>query len=180
MTDPRQDAAGRASDIAGTGAIVKWTACLLLAGVAACTEPTPTAAPSPGEATAESPSMNAGLPTTVNQSATADQPAPPPPAAAREDYVARGQEPGWLLKVADGWIDYQGNYGETKIRVPAPAPRTSANGLRYETERLTIEVTHSRCNDAMSGHGYADQVKIIADGEAYDGCGGERRADWDV
>ena len=43
-----------------------------------------------------------------------------------------------------------------------------------------VDVTHGRCNDAMSGHGFADQVMVIADGETYRGCGGERRTDWDV
>jgi uncharacterized membrane protein len=31
----------------------------------------------------------------------------------------------------------------------------------------------------MSGHGYAHQVMVIADGETYHGCGGDRRTDWD-
>jgi uncharacterized membrane protein len=31
----------------------------------------------------------------------------------------------------------------------------------------------------MSGHGYADQVIVTADGETYRGCGGQRRTDWD-
>jgi hypothetical protein len=34
----------------------------------------------------------------------------------------------------------------------------SFNGLRYETARLTVDITYVRCNDAMSGHGYAHQV----------------------
>jgi uncharacterized membrane protein len=32
----------------------------------------------------------------------------------------------------------------------------------------------------MSGHGYEHKVKVIADGETYDGCGGTRRPDWDM
>ena len=98
---------------------------------------------------------------------------------AQETYTARGQEPGWLLTIAGGTIDYQGNYGEKRINVPRPEPRTSFNGHRYETQRLIVDVTHGRCNDAMSGHGFADQVMVIADGETYRGCGGERRSDWD-
>ena len=97
-----------------------------------------------------------------------------------EAYVARGQEPGWIVTIVDGRIDYQGDYGETRIVVPAPPPRTTFNGHRYETPRLIVDVTHGRCNDAMSGHGYADTVMVIADGETYRGCGGERRTDWDV
>ena len=94
-------------------------------------------------------------------------------------YRALGQEPGWALTIAGGQIDYQGNYGEKRIRVPAPAPRTTFNGHRYETRRLIVDVTHGRCNDVMSGHGYSDQVMVIADGETYRGCGGQRRPDWD-
>ena len=110
---------------------------------------------------------------------TPPPPTPAVPAPAQERYTARGQEPGWALTIANGRIDYVGNYGEKKINVARPDPRTTFNGHRYETQRLIVDVTHGRCNDAMSGHGYADQVMVIADGETYRGCGGERRADWD-
>jgi len=101
----------------------------------------------------------------------------PPQADA---YRALGQEPGWNVAIADGRMTYIGDYGETRISVPAPEPRPTVNGLRYETERLTIDITYARCNDSMSGHGYEHQVLVIADGEAVRGCGGERRPDWDV
>ena len=110
---------------------------------------------------------------------TTEPPASPGQRPAGETYTARGQEPGWALRIASGWIDYMGNYGEKKISVPRPDPRTTFNGHRYETPRLIVDVTHGRCNDVMSGHGYADQVMVIAGGEAYRGCGGERRTDWD-
>jgi uncharacterized membrane protein len=106
-------------------------------------------------------------------------PAPPASGPAAETYFARGQEPGWTVTIANGRIDYVGNYGEKRIIVPRPDPRTTFNGHRYETARLVVDVTHGRCNDAMSGHGYADQVSVTADGETYPGCGGERRTDWD-
>ena len=99
----------------------------------------------------------------------------PTPAA----YRAIGQEPGWTLTIADGRMLYVGDYGETRIDVAAPEPRTSFNGHRYETARLTVDVTHGRCNDAMSGRGYADQVLVIAGGKSVRGCGGERRPEWD-
>ena len=101
-----------------------------------------------------------------------------PPAPQR--YTARGQEPGWALTIDRGRIDYRGHYGEKRIVVRRPEARTTFNGHRYETPRLIVDVTHSRCNDAMSGHGYADQVMVIADGETFRGCGGERRVDWDT
>ena len=109
--------------------------------------------------------------------------APAPPAAgktAEQPYTARGQEPGWALTMVDGRIDYQGNYGDVRIQVAAPAPQAIANGRRYVTLRLTVEVVKTRCNDAMSGQGFDDKVKVIADGETYEGCGGKRRPDLDM
>lgn len=101
------------------------------------------------------------------------------PVSTAENYTARGQEPGWLVTIAEGRIDYQGNYGEKRINVARPGPRTTFNGHRYETPRLIVDVTHGRCNDAMSGLGFADKVTVTADGETFHGCGGERRPDWD-
>lgn len=106
-------------------------------------------------------------------------PTPVPDGPAQENYVARGQEPGWIVTIANGRIDYVGDYGETRINVARPDPRTTFNGHRYETPRLTVDVTHGRCNDAMSGHGYADTVMVIAGGKTVTGCGGTRRTDWD-
>jgi uncharacterized membrane protein len=103
-----------------------------------------------------------------------------PPAAQHETYRALGQEPGWALLIANGRMDYTGDYGETRITAPRPDPRTTFNGHRYESPRLTVDVTHGRCNDAMSGHGYADTVTVTADGKTVRGCGGERRPDWDM
>ena len=97
----------------------------------------------------------------------------------QEVYRALGQEPGWSLRIAGGTIDYTGDYGETRIVVPRPEPRTTFNGRRYETPRIVVDITHGRCNDAMSGHGYSDQVMVMAGGRTVRGCGGERRTDWD-
>jgi len=113
-------------------------------------------------------------------SADDSRPSPAPAPAPSAAYTARGQEPGWLLTIDGGRLDYAGNYGEKKIDVPAPAPRTTFNGHRYETARLVVDITHVRCNDAMSGQGFADQVTVTADGETFKGCGGERRTDWDM
>ncbi len=109
-------------------------------------------------------------------------PLPPAPAGKTVEppYSARGQEPGWALSIIDGRIDYQGNYGDVHIQVDAPAPKPIAKGRRYVTPRLTVEIVHARCNDAMSGQGYEDKVKVVAGGAAYEGCGGERRTDWDM
>ncbi len=99
-----------------------------------------------------------------------------PPAPPREDgariYTARGNEPGWILKMDGKTIDYEGDYGETKIRVTAPEPRPSFNGMRHVTDRLTVDITYSACTDDMSGKRFTDTVSVIADGKQVSGCGG--------
>jgi uncharacterized membrane protein len=111
---------------------------------------------------------------------TGETPRPGGTDPARERYEARGQEPGWHLLIHGGRIDFTGNYGEKNISVARPDPRPSINGRRYATSRLTVDVTYSRCNDAMSGFGFEHQVMITADGETYDGCGGARKHEWDM
>ena len=108
---------------------------------------------------------------------TAPAPVTAPPAEA---YRALGQEPGWNLTIANGRIDYVGDYGETRINVPAPEPIIAINGHVYRTPRLEVHISHGRCNDVMSGHGYSDNVMVIADGKTVRGCGGGRRPDWDM
>lgn len=98
---------------------------------------------------------------------------------APEGYRALGQEPGWALSIANGRIDYVGDYGETRINVAAPPPITAINGHVYQAGRLQVHIGHGRCNDVMSGHGYSDSVMVIADGKTVRGCGGERKPEWD-
>ena len=114
--------------------------------------------------------------------------APAPPAGtgapdvdpSQEHYEARGQEPGWRLVIRERRIVYTGDYGAKIINVARPDPRPSFNGRRYETPRLTVDVTYVRCNDAMSGHGFEHQVLVTADGESLRGCGGARKPEWDM
>ena len=104
----------------------------------------------------------------------------PAPGPIQEHYEARGQEPGCDLRIHEGRLDYSGNYGEVRITELRPEPRPTANGRRYQTRRLTVDIVYTRCNDAMSGHGYEHQVAVTADGQTFRGCGGPRRRDWDV
>ena len=107
-------------------------------------------------------------------------PPPQPQQPAQESYQARGNEPGWSVTIHDGRIDYVGAYGEKRISVPRPEPRPSFNGRRYVTQRLIVDVTYNRCNDAMSGQGFEHSVLVTADGESFRGCGGARKPEWDM
>ncbi|MGH6780541.1 MAG: COG3650 family protein, partial [Sphingomonadaceae bacterium] len=102
----------------------------------------------------------------------AKEPAPPQQA----DYRAVGTEPGWAVTISGNTIEYLGDYGQTKIITPHPAPRTTFNGHRYEAKTeahsLVVDVTHGKCSDGMSDRIYADKVMVIADGKTVNGCGG--------
>lgn len=101
--------------------------------------------------------------------AEAPQTAGMPPAAS---YFALGTEPGWTLEITPGLLNYDGDYGDTKILVPNPGARPSFNGERYVTPRLTVDITHGECSDGMSDRRYRDTVMLTADGKTVKGCGG--------
>ena len=102
------------------------------------------------------------------------------PSPAADTYRALGQEPGWNLVIGRDRIHYVGDYGETRISVDRPEPIETFSGRRYEAGRLVVDIVDTRCNDAMSGHGYHHQVTVTADGTTVRGCGGQRRSDWDI
>lgn len=88
--------------------------------------------------------------------------------------MARGNEPGWIVRFNADNIAFEGDYGETKITVPKPEGRASFNGMRYVTSRLTVDITHSICTDGMSGERYAETVSVFANDKEYQGCGGQK------
>lgn len=109
----------------------------------------------------------------LSVAAAACQPMATPPAPTPEVYfTARGQEPGWIVRFDADNIAFEGDYGETKITVSKPEGRPSFNGMRYITDRLTVDVTHSTCADVMSGQRYAETVTVLVNGKEYKGCGG--------
>jgi uncharacterized membrane protein len=104
---------------------------------------------------------------------------PLPKDPSLERYEARGNEPGWHVLILGKRVEFTVAGGKT-ISAAEPFVRPSFNGLRYESRRLTVDVSYSRCNDDMSGRGFAHQVMVIADGKTFNGCGGDRRPDWDL
>ncbi len=99
-------------------------------------------------------------------------PASPAPIVQATPYRAVGTEPGWALTIADGRIDYVGDYGDTKINQPAPAPIISGSTKTYRTARLEVAITPGRCSDGMSDFIYRDAVSVRADDKRVTGCGG--------
>src|SRR3546814_1969511 len=62
-----------------------------------------------------------------------------PPAA----YMALGTEPGWTLEITPPRLNYDGDYGETKIMVPNPGAMPGPDGERYVTDRLKRSEEHT-------------------------------------
>ena len=88
-------------------------------------------------------------------------------------YMALGTEPGWTLEITPSRLNYDGDYGETKIIVPNPGAKASTNGRTYTTDRLSVVVRQAPCSDGMSDRRYSDSVRVVADGKALQGCGGK-------
>ncbi|WP_170175504.1 META domain-containing protein [Glycocaulis alkaliphilus] len=105
----------------------------------------------------------------------ADQPEPEPAV-----YTARGNEPGWILRLAGGEAEYLGDYGETRLsgRVTGRAALDEETNVLTvsgdDGELFTIQITHTICQDSMAGLSYPDTVTItLGDVETYSGCGGD-------
>ncbi|WP_182466882.1 META domain-containing protein [Sphingomonas gilva] len=95
---------------------------------------------------------------------------PPPPSS--KNYRAVGTEPFWSVAIGGGAMRYESAEGRI-VTVPTPRPRVGINGERYETRRLTVDITHVRCSDGMSDRSYPDTVRVTVDGRRLNGCGGE-------
>ena len=117
---------------------------------------------------APAPAARPSLPATA-----ANDAAPMPnPSEQALPYRAVGTEPGWALTIADGRIDYVGDYGETKINQPATSPIRNGATNTYRTARLEVAITPGRCSDGMSDLIYRDSVSVRADNQRVSGCGG--------
>jgi heat shock protein HslJ len=99
-------------------------------------------------------------------------PGEPPPPPAGETYRALGTEPFWSVMIGGGTMRYDPADGRI-VTVPAPRPIVGINGERYQTRRLTVDITHVRCSDGMSDRTYRDTVTVTVDNRTLKGCGGE-------
>lgn len=99
--------------------------------------------------------------------------ATPPPTARARIYRAHGTEPFWGVTIGGGRIVYEAP-DQPGVDVAAPRRRPIANGYRYVTPAMRIDVTHVRCNDGMGDRYYADTFQVYFPGaeRPLEGCGG--------
>ncbi|MET0309541.1 MAG: META domain-containing protein [Sphingomonas sp.] len=98
--------------------------------------------------------------------------APAAAQTAEQPYHALGTEPFWSVTLDGATIRYEPANGAS-ISVPSPKPIIGINGERYETPRLTVDITHVKCSDGMSDRSYRDTVSVRVGGRTLRGCGGE-------
>ncbi len=91
--------------------------------------------------------------------------------SAAQPYRGLGTEPFWSVTLDGETIRYEPASGPA-ITVPSPRPIMGFNGERYETRRLTVDITHVKCSDGMSDRTYHDTVVLTVDGRTQRGCGG--------
>jgi len=95
-------------------------------------------------------------------------------------FVARGQEPGWMITMDTGTISLTADFGALQLRFPRTAPEVSADGLRYLTEadgrRLSVWIRPRVCTDVATGMPHPYQVRYELDGKGHPGCGGEPKS----
>lgn len=110
---------------------------------------------------------------TLAACAPAAQTPPQGPGEQPAAYMALGTEPGWTLEITPSRLNYDGDYGETKIMVANPGAKPSTNGRSYTSDRLSAVVEQKPCSDGMSDRRFADTVRVVADGKTLQGCGGK-------
>ncbi len=100
------------------------------------------------------------------------------PQTSQEIYSAIGQEPGWILKIAQEQITIEADDGEQVFEFsPAPSPEQQEMYLRYRLASngptSEIRIYDEVCTDVMSGLNYPNRVEINLVDYKLAGCGGE-------
>jgi uncharacterized membrane protein len=93
------------------------------------------------------------------------------------DFRALGQEPGWLMDIANGEkILLVMDYGERRFEFPYAKPDSSDGRDVYDVtasgHHLVAVIERRPCNDSMSGRAFVATVTVTVDGKEYTGCGG--------
>lgn len=90
-------------------------------------------------------------------------------------YVARGNEPGWVLTLTGLHASLSRQDGG-KADFEVTAPVTTGSVTKYAgavKSDASITVTHGLCHDSMSGMSYPDAVAVAFGGKTLKGCGGD-------
>lgn len=101
-------------------------------------------------------------------------------------FVARGNEPGWVLNVtAEGTTLSREDGTRVDVSAPLPQGQPTETGTRYVlSDDLAFVVEDGICRDSMTGLPYPASVLVEQSGDVLNGCGGDPaqllQGDWTV
>jgi heat shock protein HslJ len=95
---------------------------------------------------------------------------PLPPGA---EVMARGNEPGWVLRMDDDGAALSTETGDTlaESTLPEPAPRPGS--LRWTLPGLDVTLSAGPCLDSMSGMPYPLAASVTTERGLLEGCAGD-------
>ena len=96
---------------------------------------------------------------------------PPPAYPSEATYRGIGTEPFWDLEIGRDMVFTDRGNNNFRVVQPTPRPINGVAGEIYQTQRLNVNIVHSRCSDGMSDRNYPDTVQVRVDGREFRGCG---------
>jgi len=92
-------------------------------------------------------------------------------------FQARGNEPGWSLKIEDDRMTLVRDYGKTVSVFPKPKAAAAGCGVRFQAsiqaQTVIVRIEDRLCRDDMSGMPHPKRVSVEIDGGILRGCGGD-------
>ena len=101
------------------------------------------------------------------------------PAEATEttEFVARGNEPGWLVRKTEDRITFTSMDGPEVTISPLPQVQETDGVTIYQAtvdgQPFKLTITQGVCVDTMSGMSYPASVSVETGTKKFAGCGGE-------
>lgn len=89
--------------------------------------------------------------------------------------TARGNEPGWIVTLADGRISFRTADGGSTVEGALPEPTRKGDTWHYmdDASDLAVEIALVLCRDTMTGMPNPMTVTVATGGKTFNGCGGE-------
>lgn len=109
-------------------------------------------------------------------------------AAETASLTARGNEPGWQIRISDAELSFNALGGESFTIKPAPQPTRQGDSDTYqatvEGRQFALTIAARTCVDTMSGMPYPKTATVVLGDLKLAGCAGEPAdlllGDWQV
>lgn len=97
--------------------------------------------------------------------------------AEAASLTARGNEPGWQIRISDTALSFNALGGETFTVKPAPQPTRQGDADTYlatvDGRQFALTIAAKICVDTMSGMPYPQTATVILGDRKLEGCAGE-------